>query len=121
MTQNKILWLRKCRHKILWLIYIKNSYFSYRYICSNDGVGVWLVLRKCPTKYQKFLKNKKDLLGEVIMNQFTYTVKSSIKRFRTTYLFKKNNGYGKIRSSYIGLIDAVKLFHFMTLKRRYGV
>lgn len=55
------------------------------------------------------------------MNQFTYTVKSSIKRFRTTYLFKKNNGYGKIRSSYIGLIDAVKLFRFMTLKRRYGV
>lgn len=54
------------------------------------------------------------------MNQLIYAVKSSITDFRLTYLFKKNNGYGVIGSTYKGLKSAIKLFKYMTTKRRSG-
>lgn len=54
------------------------------------------------------------------MNQIIYALKSSIRDFRLAYLFKRNNGYGVIRSTYKGLKSAVNLFRYMTTRRKRG-
>lgn len=56
-----------------------------------------------------------------MMNQLIFAIKSSTVRFRTTYLFKRNNGYGMIGCTYQGLREAVKLFRFIMFKQKCGL